>query len=71
MHSLSLLGSPNPSNMQDLGNTNYSVMIPRETFDRNTNAELVASALSSPEIGISALVNERHDIVVQGKKICY
>ncbi|KAF8605374.1 Lipoyltransferase and lipoate-protein ligase [Ceratobasidium sp. AG-I] len=53
----------------DLGNTNYSVMIPRETFDRNTNAELVASALNSPEISILASVNERHDIVVQGKKV--
>ncbi|QRV87798.1 lipoate-protein ligase A [Ceratobasidium sp. AG-Ba] len=38
----------------DLGNTNYSVMVPRETFDRVTNAELVASALNSWEIGIPA-----------------
>ncbi|KAB5596281.1 Lipoate-protein ligase A [Ceratobasidium theobromae] len=53
----------------DLGNTNYSIMVPRQTFDRVTNAELVASALNSQEINIPAWVNERHDIVVHGKKI--
>ncbi|CAE6535154.1 unnamed protein product [Rhizoctonia solani] len=53
----------------DLGNTNYSVMIPRETFTRDANAMLVASALNSPDIGIPAHVNERHDIVVHGKKV--
>ncbi|CAE6505707.1 unnamed protein product [Rhizoctonia solani] len=53
----------------DLGNTNYSVMVPRETFNRDANAKLVASALNSQDIRIPAYVNERHDIVVHGKKI--
>ncbi|CAE6411295.1 unnamed protein product [Rhizoctonia solani] len=53
----------------DLGNTNYSVMVPRETFTRDANAQLVASALNSQDIGIPAYVNERHDIVVHGKKM--
>ncbi|KAH7343456.1 lipoate-protein ligase A [Rhizoctonia solani] len=53
----------------DLGNTNYSVMVPREIFDRDTNAQLVASALGSQDIGIPAYVNERHDVVVHGKKV--
>ncbi|KAI9202523.1 Lipoyltransferase and lipoate-protein ligase [Polychytrium aggregatum] len=51
----------------DLGNSNYSIIMPREVFDRKTNAELVASALQS--LDIPASVNERHDIVVDGKKV--
>ncbi|KAG8690962.1 Biotin/lipoate A/B protein ligase, partial [Ceratobasidium sp. 423] len=53
----------------DLGNTNYSVMVPRETFTRDANAKLVASALNSRDIGIPAYVNGRHDIVVHDKKM--
>jgi lipoate-protein ligase A len=44
-------------------------MVPRETFTRDGNAQLVASALNSQEIDIPAYVNERHDIVVHGKKM--
>ncbi|KAF9105308.1 Biotin/lipoate A/B protein ligase [Mortierella sp. GBA35] len=53
----------------DTGNTNYSIMMPREVFDRRTNVELICRALH--ELDIPASVNERHDIVVDGKKISY
>ncbi|KAF8977386.1 Biotin/lipoate A/B protein ligase [Entomortierella lignicola] len=52
----------------DMGNTNYSIMMPREVFDRRTNVELVCRALQ--ELDIPAIVNERHDITLDGKKIC-
>jgi len=52
-----------------MGNTNYSIMMPREVFDRRTNVELICRALH--ELDIPASVNERHDIVVDGKKISY
>ncbi|KAH8927708.1 Lipoyltransferase and lipoate-protein ligase [Atractiella rhizophila] len=45
----------------DLGNTNYCVLTSRATFDRNTNAEMVARALKK-KFGIQAFVNERHDV---------
>ncbi|KAG0341060.1 hypothetical protein BG004_006163 [Podila humilis] len=51
----------------DIGNTNYSIMMPRAVFDRRTNVELICRALH--ELDIPALVNERHDIVLDGKKI--
>lgn len=51
-----------------MGNTNYSIMMPREVFDRRTNVELICRALH--ELDIPASVNERHDIVVDDKKIC-
>ncbi|TIB93947.1 Lipoyltransferase and lipoate-protein ligase [Wallemia mellicola] len=51
----------------DLGNTNYSVMMPQSVFNRRDNAQLVASALN--KLDVPASVNERHDIVVDGYKI--
>ncbi|KAF9113906.1 Biotin/lipoate A/B protein ligase [Mortierella sp. AM989] len=51
----------------DMGNTNYSIMMPREVFERRTNVELVCRALQ--ELDIPAIVNERHDITLDGKKI--
>ncbi|KAG0100033.1 hypothetical protein BGZ93_004624 [Podila epicladia] len=51
----------------DMGNTNYSIMMPRAVFDRRTNVELICRALH--DLDIPALVNERHDIVLDGKKI--
>lgn len=50
-----------------MGNTNYSIMMPRAVFDRRTNVELICRALHA--LDIPALVNERHDIVLDGKKI--
>lgn len=47
----------------DLGNLNYSVICPRETFTRDKHAEMVVRALR--RIGaVTAHVNERHDIVL-------
>ncbi|GAA5894836.1 putative lipoate--protein ligase [Sporobolomyces salmoneus] len=51
----------------DLGNTNYCVFVPRLEFNRNTNAELVASALK--RLDIPAYVNERNDICVEKFKM--
>ncbi|KAF9573519.1 Biotin/lipoate A/B protein ligase [Mortierella alpina] len=44
----------------DMGNTNYSIMMPRHVFDRRTNVDLICRALH--ELDIPAIVNERHDI---------
>ncbi|KAG0257501.1 hypothetical protein DFQ27_005077 [Actinomortierella ambigua] len=51
----------------DMGNTNYSIMMPRAVFDRKTNVELVCRALH--ELDIPAIVNDRHDIVLEGRKV--
>ncbi|KAJ3024334.1 hypothetical protein HKX48_000009 [Thoreauomyces humboldtii] len=51
----------------DIGNTNYTIIMPRENFDRVTNAELIVRGLH--QLDIPASVNERHDIVVDGKKV--
>ncbi|GAA5832831.1 hypothetical protein JCM3766R1_007058 [Sporobolomyces carnicolor] len=51
----------------DLGNTNYCVFVPRLEFNRNTNAELVASALN--RLDVPAFVNERNDICVEQFKM--
>ncbi|KAH9809016.1 hypothetical protein DFH28DRAFT_1134536 [Melampsora americana] len=52
----------------DEGNTNYSIMIPREIFDRKTTGELVARSLillGLPDIGL----NHRHDICLGPDKV--
>ncbi|KAL4069865.1 hypothetical protein V8B97DRAFT_2024506 [Scleroderma yunnanense] len=46
--------------VNDLGNTNYSIHIPRVVFDRTKTVEVVVRA---------AYVNERNDICVGGNKI--
>ncbi|ORX66888.1 lipoate-protein ligase [Linderina pennispora] len=51
----------------DLGNTNYTVLMPRRSFARDTCAEMVARALQHEDI--AAYVNERHDVTVDGLKI--
>lgn len=53
--------------VQDLGNTNYSILIPKDMFERRPNAELVARALNS--LGVDAKVNERNDITLDGFKM--
>lgn len=53
--------------MQDMGNSNYTVFIPRVSFSRKSNAELVTRALL--ELDIPAYVTERHDIAVDGYKV--
>ncbi|CAG8458934.1 8585_t:CDS:10 [Racocetra persica] len=52
----------------DLGNTNYTVITPRQNFTRKHSAELVARALRK-RLDIPAHVNERHDIEIEGLKI--
>ncbi len=52
---------------QDLGNTNYSIAVPRTQFDLRTNAELIAKAVRM--LGPSATVNDRNDVIVEGYKI--
>ncbi len=51
---------------QDLGNTNYCVFVPRNSFERRTNAKLVARALE--RASIPAFVNDRNDICVDSFK---
>jgi len=55
------------ASLQDLGNTNYSILIPKVMFERRPNAELVARALNS--LGVDAKVNERNDITLDGFKM--
>ncbi|KAI9574432.1 hypothetical protein HD554DRAFT_35481 [Boletus coccyginus] len=51
----------------DLGNTNYSIHVPRTTFDRTTTANVVVRAVRA--LGVDAYVNERNDICVAGEKV--
>lgn len=53
---------------QDEGNTNYSIMIPRELFDRRVTGELVAQSLIA--LGLPSIrLNERHDICLGPDKV--
>ncbi|KAG8956763.1 Biotin/lipoate A/B protein ligase [Tulasnella sp. 424] len=47
IRSLGMAGQLTSRNFKDLGNTNYSIMVPRTSFQRRPNAELVARAVSS------------------------
>ncbi|KAJ1891754.1 hypothetical protein LPJ66_006740 [Kickxella alabastrina] len=51
----------------DMGNSNYTVVMPREAFTRDKCAEMVSRALHHADI--PAYVNERHDVAVEGRKI--
>ncbi|KAJ2682225.1 hypothetical protein GGH99_004832, partial [Coemansia sp. RSA 1285] len=51
----------------DLGNSNYTVVMPRTAFTRNWCAEMVAQALQ--QMDIPAYVNARHDVAVDELKI--
>ncbi|KAG6856989.1 hypothetical protein H0H87_011083 [Tephrocybe sp. NHM501043] len=51
----------------DLGNTNFSIHLPREKFDRHVTAQIVLRAVRS--LGIDALVNDRNDICVGEEKM--
>ena len=53
---------------QDLGNTNFSIHLPRESFDRHATAQVVLRAVRS--LGVDATVNDRNDVCVGGNKIC-
>ncbi|SAM08549.1 hypothetical protein [Absidia glauca] len=51
----------------DMGNSIYTIYMPREAFSRKANAELVSRALL--QLDIPASVNDRHDIVVDNHKV--
>ncbi|OBZ70124.1 Lipoate-protein ligase A [Grifola frondosa] len=51
----------------DLGNTNFSIHLPRTSFDRHATARVVLRALRS--IGVDANVNDRNDICLGKEKI--
>ncbi|RKP37190.1 hypothetical protein BJ085DRAFT_21033, partial [Dimargaris cristalligena] len=51
----------------DLGNSLYTVIMPRSKFTRKASAQLVARALHM--LDIPAGVNERHDITIGNRKI--
>jgi lipoate-protein ligase A len=50
-----------------MGNSIYTIYMPREAFSRKANAELVSRALL--QLDIPASVNDRHDIVVDNHKV--
>lgn len=56
---------PLSPSIQDLGNTNFSILLPRKLFDRSLGAEMVARAIRCG-MGIQrATVNERGDVVLK------
>ena len=55
--------------LQDLGNTNFSIHLPRASFDRHATAQVVLKAVRS--MGVDANVNDRNDICVGKEKICF
>src|ERR1700744_306238 len=52
-----------------MGNTNFSIHLPRSSFDRNVTARLVLRAVRS--CNIDAWVNERNDICVGPYKMSF
>ncbi len=53
--------------VHDLGNLNFSFMSPTAHYDKQQHLRIVLKALH--DLGIPATVNERHDLMLQGKKI--
>lgn len=51
----------------DLGNTNFSIHLPRSEFDRNETGHIVLKAVRS--LGVDAVLNDRNDICVGGDKV--
>lgn len=51
----------------DLGNLNFSFLLPKEGFDRRANLELVVRALR--RLGVEATISDRHDLLFEGRKI--
>ncbi len=51
----------------DEGNLNFSFICGKELYDRERNLRTVVKALGA--LGVSAEINERHDVVVEGKKV--
>ncbi|KAI9613845.1 hypothetical protein H4Q26_009695 [Puccinia striiformis f. sp. tritici PST-130] len=54
--------------MKDEGNTNYSIMMTRESFDRSTNTRIVSQAIQ--EMGIPKVdITDRYDNIVDSKAV--
>ena len=51
----------------DQGNLNYSVILPRDRYDRNGIFDAVLSGLA--RLDVAAVRNERNDILVRGAKV--
>lgn len=51
----------------DLGNLCFTFMGPKASFDRDKNLSLIQKVLQN--LGFSVELNERHDMVLHGKKI--
>ena len=51
-----------------MGNTNFSIHLPRSAFDRKATAQVVLRAVRA--LGIDANVNDRNDVCVGKDKIC-
>lgn len=51
----------------DLGNTNFSIHLPRHSFHRHVTAQIVVRAVRS--LGIDAHANDRNDICVGDEKV--
>ncbi|TFK43907.1 hypothetical protein BDQ12DRAFT_675776 [Crucibulum laeve] len=51
----------------DLGNTNFSIHLPRSSFDRHVTAQVALRAVCA--LGIEARVNDRNDICVGPNKV--
>ena len=53
--------------VQDLGNTNFSIHLPRTSFDRHATAQVVLAAVRA--LGVDARVNDRNDVCVGDYKM--
>ena len=53
--------------VQDSGNTNFSIHLPRSQFDRNSTGQVVLRAVRA--LGIDARLNDRNDLCVGPYKI--
>lgn len=51
----------------DLGNLNFSFILPKEGFDRRGNLAMVVRALQ--RLGVAARISERHDLLIGDRKI--
>ncbi|GJE84883.1 lipoyltransferase and lipoate-protein ligase [Phanerochaete sordida] len=51
----------------DLGNTNFSIHLPRSSFDRNETGQIVLKAVRL--LGVDAVLNDRNDICVGQEKV--
>ncbi|KAF9035014.1 Lipoyltransferase and lipoate-protein ligase [Hymenopellis radicata] len=51
----------------DLGNTNFSIHLPRTSFDRNVTGQIILRAVRA--LQVDAELNDRNDLCVRGDKV--